>query len=303
MTKPLKGEQCVLCRSGVSSSGGEHVLPRWLLKEWPDHSGPFTVYVNEEPVRKRDGQVREHASAVRFKLPMCPACNGILNKRFETAAKPLIRRIVPMVSEQTEGEVVLTPSEVKVVARWFVKTWLLLAHPAMESSHQGFKRKPWDPYQPHLYEWMTSGAEMPAGLSAWLMKVDRELPRATETRHVPLPTVVADGETIPFQAASSGLGSLEVSVVYHPGWAIEHPLVSEGRAARLWPPPTSQQVDVGAMPLTRSGEMAWLKGSTVYLHQAASENAQLPPLSETIDLMSLLGSAVKMVTWGSPQHT
>jgi hypothetical protein len=30
-------------------------------------------------------------------------------------------------------------------------------------------------------------------------------------------------------------GFLDVELVYHPGWEIEHPLEVDGRAARLWP--------------------------------------------------------------------
>jgi hypothetical protein len=105
---------CVFCNTGRSGRKGEHVLPRWLLKMWSAESGPFTLFRDGEPVRKRDGQVRTETSATRFSLPVCSECNGVLEERFEAPAKPLMRQLL------TTDDPVLGQSEAKVVGQWFV---------------------------------------------------------------------------------------------------------------------------------------------------------------------------------------
>ena len=67
------------------------------------------------------------------------------------------------------------------------------------------------------------------------------MPGDGPTRHIPLPTVVADGRKIEFRVKRAGLRSLDVSLLYHPGWEIAHPLEADGRALRLWP----REVDSG----------------------------------------------------------
>jgi hypothetical protein len=51
-----------------------------------------------------------------------------------------------------------------------------------------------------------------------------------------------------------GLLGLDATIVWHPGWPIENPLVSEGRAAVLWPNPTA--IDFAALGEVREGEIS-----------------------------------------------
>ena len=266
------------------------MLPNWLLGMWPSASGPFTLYRNGEPVLRRDGSVQTQTSAARFKLPMCRACNGVLDQRFERPAKPLIRRIF-------NAGPALDPSEAELVGRWFVKTWLLLARPELQVSDPGYEPTPWVPLEPSLYEWMTvePPTPTPTGLSAWLVKIDREGRPAAATRHIALPTVVADGSTVQFRAFRFGLGWLDVSLVHHPLWAISHPLEAEGRAARLWPPSPTTGLEVGGLPLVGDREMSWLTGPTVHFQPDTYGKIELPPLSATTDFMTDLEQAVQMV--------
>ncbi len=280
----------MLCLSDRSGNEGEHVLPRWLLKMWPAESGPFTLFRNSEPVLRRDGGIRTQASAVRFKLPVCRACNSELDQRFEKPAKPLIRRIF-------NAGPPLDPSEVEIVGRWFVKTWLLLAHPQVRASDPGHELTPWQPFQQNLYGWMVSGSEPPAGLSAWATKIDRKAAQATETCHLALPTVVADGSTIEFRVRRFGLAWLDVSLVYHPLWAIDHPLEAQGQAVRLWPPHHTSGLDVGRLPLVRDREMAWLSGPTVHFRPHTHGKVELPALSVSTDFVAELGQTIHMVVW------
>lgn len=133
---------------------------------------------------KRDGNVRFQTSSVRFKLPLCPKCNGVLNERFERLAKALIRRLL------LENGVVDNVGA-ETVGLWFVKTWLLLTHPEVVPSDPGWPSLPWEPIDASLYDWTINAGPPPPFVSAWLIKVDRARSALT-TRHIPLPTVVAD---------------------------------------------------------------------------------------------------------------
>ncbi len=280
----------MLCKTGRSGKDGEHVLPRWLLDMWPAKSGPFTIFRNGSPVLSRDGRVRSQTSSARFKLPVCQECNAVLNERFEEPAKPLVRRLF------NRGPA-LTHNESQVIGCWFVKTWLLLAHPEVRVSDPGWPLRPWQPVRQALYEWMISGSQIPAGLSAWLMRIDREGPPAAATRHLSLPTVIADGRTIEFQVLQFGLGSIDVSLVYHPMWPIDHPLVAEERAAQLWPPRDASILDVRGLALVRPREMAWLKGPSVHFQPNTYGKVSLHPLSDSTDFITDLGQTIEMIRW------
>jgi hypothetical protein len=125
---------CVLC-GHPSSRAGEHVRPRWLMGMFPEAEGPYTWYVNADPIPRRDGRPRRHSSVGATTVPMCEQCNAALNDRFETPVKPLIRQIF-----ETDGRVQLSGSEALIAGRWFVKTWLLLAHPSAGHSEPGIPR-------------------------------------------------------------------------------------------------------------------------------------------------------------------
>ena len=103
MPKQFEGRTCVLCQIRASSPTGEHVWPLWLLKAFPPGKG-YTWWINGE-------------------------LNSILSRGFEQPAKPLIRSLM-----ERDGDVVLSGPHAMDVARWFLKTWLLLAHPAAQES-------------------------------------------------------------------------------------------------------------------------------------------------------------------------
>lgn len=118
---------------------------------------------------------------------------------------------------------------------WLVKTWLLVAHPKARTSDPSVTKRRWDlAALPDLYSWTINDLPPPSGLSVWLMK-RHEGETAREAKHrLPLPVLHYDHQTIAFQSTRLGLRSPDISLVYHPGWEIEHPFESEGKAARLW---------------------------------------------------------------------
>lgn len=266
----------MLCRSGRSGRAGEHVLPTWLLDDlWPVADGPYTTHRDGHAITKRDGYVRSQTSSARFKLPMCPACNGVLNERFEVPAKPLIRRML-IDNEAVEN------ADAEIVGLWFVKTWLLLTHPELLSSDPGWPSRPWEPLDPSLHDWMINAGQPPLFVSSWLIKVDRAK-MAVATRHIPLPTVVVDGQTLDFRVLQFGLGSVEIHLAHHPGWSIDHPLEAEGRALRLWPP-GGARLDLAGLPAVPGNEVRWLKGPTLHFEPKAYWATKRPPLTVSTDV-------------------
>jgi hypothetical protein len=107
-------------------------------------------------------------------------------------------------------------------------------------------------------------------------------------QHIPLPTVIADRRTIQFTAKRAGVLFLDVSLVYHPGWEIEHPLEAAGRALRLWPRAADAEAGFASLPPVHSKDMGWLKGPTLYFLPGALGSADLPPLSPSFDPMEFL---------------
>jgi hypothetical protein len=161
-------------------------------------------------------------------VPCCVPCNGKLERRYEGPAKTLIREIFAK-----DGAVELTAEEARVVGLWFLKTWLLLAHPEARHSEPAVAPSAWGSAPEALYSWMTD-LEPPSGVSVWMQRVSSSAPRQ-ERVHLWLPTVHADGQVVEFQQKTVRVMGVEATVVYHPNWRVVHPLVEIGAAVQLWP--------------------------------------------------------------------
>lgn len=282
MPRQFDGQLCVLCRVRPSSREGEHVWTEWFLSMFPGSEGPYTRLINGEAERTRDGvTVRKHSATERVKVPCCTICNGKLDKRFEKLAKPIVRVLF-----ESDGAVTLTRLEAKTLGLWLLKTWLLLAHPRAESSMPGQSPQRWYLSQvpDDLYAWMITGGEPPPGLSLWAAREDPSLTPPDEPRRLPLPTVVADGQTMRFQAFRCSVRFLDVTLVYQPGWEIAHPLESEGRAVRLWPSAGSP-VDFRSLPPVAVRDTVWVEGPTLHFVSGYYGRAELPPIDGREDLL------------------
>lgn len=292
--KQFEGASCALCRDRPSSPTGEHVWPSWFLRFFGPAEGPYSWSVNGEPVLRRDGTKRTHDTMTRVKLPVCVNCNATLNRRFEEPAKPVVRAIV-----QADGDIALRPDDAYVAALWFLKTWLLLAHPEARFSEPDVSFSAWTENSDDLYSWMIAGEDPPDGLSVWLTKIDPARERSTAKRRIPLPTVVADDRVIQFCDNRVGVRSLDVSLVYHPGWPIAHPQETEGTAVRLWPRMRDQGADLTKVPQLAGYDTAWLKGPTIRFGDRRYGLADLPALSADFHGMpgEFRSTDVTMITW------
>lgn len=290
MPKQFDGVKCVLCLVRESSPSSEHVFPKWFLRLFPADAGPYLWYVNGEPVRKRDGAPRKTTSISPVKLPACIDCNGELDRRFEKPAVKPVRSLA-----KTDFRLALRPSDAQAVALWLLKTSLLLAHPA--AVYPGISPSKWIDAPQSFYSWLINQASPPTGFSMWIHRAAG--PPASATRHIPLPTVVADAGVIEFRCMQVRFGPLDVSLVYHPCWAIKHPLEAEGRAVRVWPCDGSG-VDLTNLPEVDSRDTCWLKGPKLMFRPGSYGSVALPPLSPELDLLfpqSLLSDYIKGGSW------
>lgn len=289
MAKQFDGAVCVLCGTRPSSRTGEHVWTEWFFEVFPVSEGRYTTSIGGRPVLRRDGQPRQQVSISRVKLPMCVQCNGVLNQRFEEPAKEIVRRVMA-----SDGQAKLTGPEAMQCALWFLKTWLLLAHPAAVSSEPAVTREGWEGAPEDLWSWTVDGSPPPDGLSLWVHRPTAEPDAQDEPQHVMLPTVVADGTTTAFRVHEQGVRAadsfLQLTVVFHPGWAIDHPLEAAGRALRLWPRSADDPIDFAALPAVAPNELRWRRGLRVIFAPGTYEDAGLPALSSSqLDLAGLPG--------------
>ncbi|RLK54422.1 hypothetical protein CLV68_5972 [Actinokineospora cianjurensis] len=266
----------MLCHQRESTPTGEHVWPSWLLRKlFPPNDGPYSVE------RKGPGEIPDvvwqGSSFNRVKLPCCAACNGRLNTRFEAACRGVVERLVGQ-----HDDPVLDTDDTGRLGLWLVKTTLLLSHPAAVNSSGTIPAERWDADrlpQNDLYAWLTNDGPPPDGLSAWLSRVDAD---AVARQHQPLmslPTVVADGQNTHFLVRSQGFLTWEITLLYHPGWPVTHPLEPAGQSARVWPPRT-EPLDLDALPAIDRYAVAWAHGPELWFAEGTYRPDTLPPLTD-----------------------
>jgi hypothetical protein len=278
MPRQLEGEPCALCPTGVSSRTAEHAWPAWLLGMWSAKEGPFTLLRGGEPIRNNKGAPITQDTLTRVKLPACTRCNGILSDRFETQrVRTAVRRLVA-----ANGDADLSEAEAETLGEWLVKTWLFLCHPRALFRHPTWGGNKWELGDENLYSWTVNGQPPPAGLSAWASKFRPAQSDDPEPRQIFLPTVVADGCETAFRSFEAGLVGTWVTLVYHAGWPIAHPLEAEGAAVRMWPRPNRQPVNFTGMPRVWSRDPLWRPGPRLTFRDGTYDPADMPPLSPSL---------------------
>jgi len=244
---------------------------------WGESDGPYTLKVDGEYALNRYDQPRTESNIMRVKLSVCESCNGILNQRFETRAKKPVRSL------KANGETDLTAAEAVAVGEWLVKTWLLLGHPRAVYPNPVFDGLRWADRDDDLYSWTVSQAPPPAGLSVWASKIREPQPDDPDPQVLLLPTVVADGGEIEFEVFPLYLGDISVTLLYHPGWAIEHPREKQGGAVRMWPRYDREPEDFSVRSRVASGDPKWCPGWRLTFADGTYEPAAMPPLSPALD--------------------
>lgn len=113
---------CVMCGAAVHDRG-EDTLPNWFLRRYQDATRVIFEHQGE-PILNRSGMPRAIDHVPRFLLPVCQACNGKLNDRYENPLRAPVRAVMD------EGHRLCSSHEVEGFARWWLKTVLLVKHPS-----------------------------------------------------------------------------------------------------------------------------------------------------------------------------
>jgi hypothetical protein len=152
--KAREGRPCGICRLRPSEPRGEHVIPlgvRGLL--FPEGGVYRTLPGYAQPMKQVDSVI----------LDCCGSCNDMLERNFEDKGQaPALKLLVdPTVS--------LDAVEAQHVARWLVKTWLLLAHPATRYKARTPGPPPWDDAPTELFQWLIGPIpKVPTTLRMWV---------------------------------------------------------------------------------------------------------------------------------------
>jgi hypothetical protein len=258
------------------------VLPRWLLATFGEDEGPFVTWRGKEPVLTRDGAVRPNSSLPGVKLPMCRRHNGALAGRFESSIHSFRDRLF-----LDGGGGQFDSDQAATFGLWLVKTWLLLAHPRAEHVDDIERPHGWAGAPEEIWSWMVTGDEPPGGLSVWASRRDDIVEPCATSRVMQLPTVIDGPVRTQFRVKETGIRGLDVVLVYHPAWRIDHPLELEGRAIRMWPRAVgSGAVDFGSLPPVARRDTVWHEGPTLTFEPGRSKNPDLPPLAADIEFFA-----------------
>jgi hypothetical protein len=136
---------------------------------------------------------------------------------------------------KSQGECVFRAEESFAVGLWLLKTWLLLGHPSRLDPEEGISLPRWWEAEDAMYRWMISAQDPPEGMSVWVTKVLPDDYEGGPSWRIFLPTVIADNMRFRFESQVMALTSVEVCLLYHPGWEVEHPLESGGKQSACGP--------------------------------------------------------------------
>lgn len=286
MGNRFPGQTCVFCPN-PSVGVGEHVWPSWFISEFHGQ-GRFTTFRAGDPYTKRDNVTPVTSDALLgVHVPACETCNAALDATIEKPAKLVVRRL--LAHRDSPDELILSADECAALARWLLKVGLSSAHPAADHDHPGVQRDQDLPQLPVVrgewLDWMRTGSAPPAGFSVFVTRRDLrgEDAELSEKQHIVLPRLLVDGEDRNFMSRSFGFAGVSATIVWHPGWPIDHSQVDAERAARLWPDP--EEVDYGALPQVHPKELAFWDGSIGVLAVSAEQLEVLAqhPLSVNSD--------------------
>ena len=256
------GIDCVLC-------GQRPSLPR----------GDRTQSIRAVEEDSVGGPLTSEDALLRTTIPACLRCSNGVSERFERDARPVVEGL-------WRGELRLRPPEARAFVMWVLKTWLLTGPPSarVPDPRASVARFDLSEVPDDIYGWLVEATPPPPGLSLWATR-RADAPADGNPRYrIPLPTITADARTVRFQQFASRLdlldaGVLDVELVYHPGWEIDHPLEREGRGARLWPRDGRRALDIGALPLLESRELSWFRGPRLVFAPSTYRRQPREPLS------------------------
>jgi hypothetical protein len=254
----FRGKTCVLCGTRPSVGVGEHVVSKWFKGDIAQE-GPFKSENAGVPYTNRDGDLAIQETLPVPHAPMCVECNGRLNTFLEEPARPVIRKLIPQSPDHKWPTI--TAEEAAALGKWLLKVCLLWGHPDSDDDNPRVATGPdigrFTFMEPEWFTWLRDCVDPPDGFTVYVSRRDplSLFPWTGPVRRIELPSsAVVDGREVRFMKRDLGMRGLDITVVWHPGWSIEHPLVAEGRAAVLWPNPAA--VDFAQLGEVREGEIS-----------------------------------------------
>lgn len=231
-------------------------------------------------------------------VPACVACNGAMNTRLEEPAKEVVRSL--LTQSDSSDDLFVSADESTTLARWLVKVGILAAHPARRFDLPAMNADPNVPMftsvRSEWLSWMTTGAPLPAGFSVYISrrKLDGSemVPEPENQQRIPLPDVIVDGDRLDYMQRAFGFYGVNVTIVWHPGWPIDQPQVSKGRAVQLWPKPSP--FNFGSLPQVSPRELQFVDMTISETAMTAAEFAlatQTPLSPESSIFGSFFGGA------------
>ncbi|MCK2032200.1 hypothetical protein [Microbacterium sp. KSW4-4] len=294
----LKGKPCVLC-GAPSTRVGEHIWPGWFLRDFRGQ-GPFETSKNGVPFTAKHKTAPLSVNGLPgVHVPMCEVCNSELDRRFEKPAKLIVEKLVTF--EEPQEWPTLTQNEIADLAQWLLKVGLLSAHPAAVHDLPQVDRDPsyprLDPFLDEWTSWMANGDDPPAGFSVFATRRSIDAPAGDPpldgpARTIWLPHIIVDGDDLRYMVRRFGFRGIDVTIVWHPGWEIDHAQVNEKRAVRLWPHPAC--VDLATLPEVNPKELLVSDVDLGPLVTTRSNFEQLVrvPLSHETNTLDLMISSI-----------
>ncbi|WP_139200082.1 hypothetical protein [Curtobacterium sp. MCBA15_008] len=205
-----------------------------------------------------------------------------MNQRFEEPARAAIIRL--MTSEWSGAA---SADEWVAVGRWFAKTLSLLGNPAAKYDHdlihEEAARFGWG--HPD-YGWLHDAAGIaPDGLSLYVFRTENCRPSHPQHRMpVPARVVQDDGHVEDFHLFIHAENGICATLLNHPGWTVEHPLVARGDAWELLHDPPADGADLSSLPALPWTVIKWM-GGEADLKPGRRLGTGLPPLQEAGGLL------------------
>ena len=208
---------CILC--GEPGASKEDALPTWvneLLRRTSD--GPFASV--------RDGVMTPKTTTPRRFITRrpCQRCNAWMGSTFDNTAAPLLKPMMEHAETTT-----LTPEQQEVIARWAVKTSMMLR---LVDPNRA-------PYPTEEYERLRKGGgaighEWGVWIGAQWYRKRVSLPNLTPTGLPSIPMTVAPH----YDGMTRGIAHLVMQVLYRRGRedrALQHGAEIVGVVSRIWP--------------------------------------------------------------------
>lgn len=295
MTRGFEDDLCALCGIRKSTRTGEHVWPHWYMKDLDRRGRPSSGWsINGKLVRMNNGNAIPTDQRQRVTIPACAQCNGELDRRFERPAKEPIRRLS---SADWSGEA--SVEEWQSIGLWFAKILLLLARTESRWDHPNINQSaPRYLGAPPEVSWLINGEPPPSNLSLWAFNSSQSRGRPKYRLAVPSEIKNPDGSSTAFHIIQRSELGIGLTLLWHPGWTVLHPLVEEGSAWELLHSPPAD-ASLEDLPRLSHSVVQWIAFEGT-LAPGYCLDGSLPPLRASDNFLGVAPEVVEVFSYFAP---